>query len=72
MTQIVRGPLSPPSDAPAVGEWSEEVARVGGVVVEQVLRGALAAPLEYRSRHASEGSDCLHDFTAGRKTIPHP
>jgi cupin 2 domain-containing protein len=45
------GPLRPASDAPAVGERSEELARLGGVVVEQILSGALAAPVDYDQDH---------------------
>jgi cupin 2 domain-containing protein len=43
--------LRPPSDAPAVGEQTEELARLGGVVVEQILSGALAAPADYDQDH---------------------
>ena len=46
MTGALRGPVRPASDAPAVGERSEELARLGGVVVEQILSGALAAPVD--------------------------
>lgn len=48
---MVRGRLRPPSDAPAVGEQTEELARLGGVVVEQILSGALAAPADYDQDH---------------------
>ena len=51
MTQVVRGRLLPSSDAPSVGERSEEVARLGGVVVEQILSGALPAPFVYDQDH---------------------
>jgi cupin 2 domain-containing protein len=51
MTQVVRGRLLPSSDAPSVGERSEEVARLGGVVVEQILSGTLKAPLDYDQDH---------------------
>ena len=43
--------LRPPSDAPAAGEQSEELAQLGGVVVEQILSGALGAPVDYDQDH---------------------
>jgi cupin 2 domain-containing protein len=51
MTEIIRGRLLPPADAPSVGERSEEIARLGGVVIEQILSGALPAPLSYDQDH---------------------
>jgi cupin 2 domain-containing protein len=51
VTGALRGPVRPASDAPAVGERSEELARLGGVVVEQILSGALAAPVDYDQDH---------------------
>jgi cupin 2 domain-containing protein len=54
VTAVVRGRLRPPSDAPSVGERNEEVARLGGaggVVVEQILSGALDAPVAYDQDH---------------------
>jgi cupin 2 domain-containing protein len=51
MTRVVSGRLLPSSDAPAVGERSEEIAKLGGVVVEQILSGAIAAPVDYDQDH---------------------
>jgi cupin 2 domain-containing protein len=34
-----------------VGEWSEEVAQLGDVVVEQIVSGALGAPIDYDQDH---------------------
>ncbi len=51
MTDVVRGRLLPPTDAPSVGEHSVEIARLGGAVVEQILSGALPAPLVYDQDH---------------------
>jgi cupin 2 domain-containing protein len=34
-----------------VGEWSEEVAQLGDVVVEQIVSGALDAPADYDQDH---------------------
>ncbi|MEA2704803.1 MAG: hypothetical protein QOD63_2748, partial [Actinomycetota bacterium] len=44
---VVRGRLLPPSATPATGERIEEVLRVGNVMVEQILSGAVEAPLDY-------------------------
>ena len=51
MTRVVSGRLRPSSDAPAVGEWSEELARLSGLVVEQILSGAIDAPVDYDQDH---------------------
>ncbi len=51
MSAVARGRLRPPSDAPAVGEWSEEVAQLGQAVVEQIVSGALGAPVDYDQDH---------------------
>jgi cupin 2 domain-containing protein len=51
MTPVVSGRLRPSSDAPAVGERSEELARLGGVVVEHIVSGAVAAPVDYDQDH---------------------
>ena len=51
MTRAPRGSLRPSSDAPAVGERSGELARLGGVVIEQILSGALGAPMDYDQDH---------------------
>ncbi|HVM64604.1 MAG TPA: cupin domain-containing protein [Acidimicrobiales bacterium] len=47
MSEFHRGTLLGPADAPARGERSQPVARLGGVVVEHVVSGALAAPADY-------------------------
>ena len=47
MTRVVRGRLLPPTDAPPFGECTEEIVRLGDVVVEHILSGALPAPLRY-------------------------
>ena len=51
MTEIARGALLQPIDAPSHGERTEVVARVGDVVVEQVLSGVLGAPVDYDQDH---------------------
>jgi cupin 2 domain-containing protein len=51
VNRVVSGRLRPPSDAPAVGERSEQIAQLGGVVVEQILSGAMAAPVDYDQDH---------------------
>ena len=51
MNDIVRGHLLPPGDAPPTGERSEDIARVGTAVVEQILSGALTAPVNYEQPH---------------------
>ena len=48
---VVRGRLNAAVDAPAVGERAEEIARLGGVVVEQILSGTLAAPVDFDQDH---------------------
>ena len=40
-----------PGTAPLQGESVEVVAEVSGVVVEQILSGEIAAPVEYRQDH---------------------
>ena len=47
----VRGRLSASSDAPDVGERTEDIVRVGDVAVEQILSGKLSAPLDYTQDH---------------------
>jgi cupin 2 domain-containing protein len=59
MSRFVRGTLLGPADAPARGERSQPVARLGGVVLEQVLSGALAAPADYDQAH-DEWAVVLH------------
>ena len=49
MGEPVRGSLRAPSAAPARGEDTHTIARVGDVVVEQILSGALDAPVDYRA-----------------------
>ena len=51
MTPAVTGRLRPPADAPEAGEWSEEIAHLGGVVVEHILSGVLASPVDYDQDH---------------------
>jgi cupin 2 domain-containing protein len=51
MTGVVRGRLRPPTDAPPLGEYTEEIVRLGGVVVEHILSGALPEPLAYDQDH---------------------
>ena len=51
MTRSVAGRLRSPTEAPGVGETSEEVARIGGVIIEQILSGELRSPLEYDQDH---------------------
>lgn len=52
MSAVVRGRLRPSSDAPAEGELSEQVGRIGGVTVAQILSGALATPVQYDQDYA--------------------
>jgi cupin 2 domain-containing protein len=51
MTRVVRGRLLPPAEAPSVGEKYEEIARMSGAVVQQILSGALPSPLDYDQDH---------------------
>jgi cupin 2 domain-containing protein len=51
MTRVVRGRLLPPTDAPPLGEHTEEIVRLGDVVVEHILSGALPEPLAYDQDH---------------------
>jgi cupin 2 domain-containing protein len=44
---IVRGTLRARSESPDIGETTDEIASVGGVVVEQILSGQLDAPIDY-------------------------
>ena len=48
---MTRGRLRPPLDAPAVGECSEVVVQLGGVVVEHILSGILDASAAYDQDH---------------------
>jgi cupin 2 domain-containing protein len=51
MSEVVRGRLRPSSQAPESGESSEEPARLGSVVIEHILSGALASPVDYNQSH---------------------
>ena len=51
MDEIRRGRLRDPDTAPLRGESVEVVAEVSGVVVEQILSGEIAAPVDYRQDH---------------------
>lgn len=48
---VVRGRLLDPSATPTTGERIEDVLRVGNVVVEQILSGAVEGPLDYLQTH---------------------
>jgi cupin 2 domain-containing protein len=53
MSDALRGKLRPSRQAPEVGEHREELARLGhgGVVIEQILSGALPSPVDYDQSH---------------------
>jgi cupin 2 domain-containing protein len=53
MSDALRGKLRPASQAPELGETSEELARLGrgDVVIEQILSGALPSPVDYDQSH---------------------
>src|SRR6202521_2781775 len=51
MTAVVRGRLRSPKDAPAIGERTREIARLGGVVVDHILSGTLPPPLDNNQAH---------------------
>lgn len=51
MTPLVRGRLPSGVEAPELGERSEEIARFGGTVVEHIVSGHLAAPVDYDQAH---------------------
>ena len=51
MKSSIGGRLRSPDEAPVAGERAEEVARIGGVIIEQILSGALKAPVEYDQDH---------------------
>ena len=42
-----RGRLSAATDAPLQGEVAAEIARIGNVVIEQILSGRLDGPVDY-------------------------
>jgi cupin 2 domain-containing protein len=47
MTEARRGRLLQATDTPALGEYSVEVAQISGVLIEQILSGALPAPVAF-------------------------
>ena len=51
MNGAPHGRLRSPTSAPALGEHSAEIGRIGGVVIEQILSGRLAAPKRYDQAH---------------------
>lgn len=51
MTPLNRGRLSSAAEAPEIGERTEELAQLGGVVVEYTLSGELSAPVTYDQAH---------------------
>jgi cupin 2 domain-containing protein len=51
MTGLLRGRLSARTDAPALGERTNELARVHNVVVEQILSGVLSSPIDFDQNH---------------------
>jgi cupin 2 domain-containing protein len=53
MTEVRRGRLRPPSDAPAAGETNDVLARTadGRTVVEQILTGRVDTPVDYLQTH---------------------
>ena len=48
---LPRGRLGTAADAPAHGERTDELARIGNVVVEQILSGRLDGPADYAQEH---------------------
>lgn len=52
MSPLTRGRLAQASAGPATGERVEEIVRVGGVVVNQILSGRLDAAADYLQDHA--------------------
>jgi cupin 2 domain-containing protein len=51
MTDVAHGRLLSPSAAPEHGERTEGVASVAGAVIEQIVSGALAGPVDYDQDH---------------------
>jgi cupin 2 domain-containing protein len=51
MRTVRHGHLADPSQAPAGGEHADELIQLHGVVIEQILSGALAAPIEDDADH---------------------
>ncbi len=52
MSRVGRGRLAHPSAAPAAGELTKEVVRIGEVVVEQILSGRLEGAIDDRQDQA--------------------
>jgi len=48
---MIRGRLFPGSSAPVRGEHVEGLARVGNVVIEQILDGVVDEPVDYDQDH---------------------
>jgi cupin 2 domain-containing protein len=42
-----RGRLSDPAGAPVSGEIADHVARIGGVIIEEIRSGAMDSPIDY-------------------------
>lgn len=51
MTPLVRGRLPSAVEPPELGERSEEIARIDGTVIEHIVSGNLAAPVDYDQAH---------------------
>lgn len=51
MTGVARGRLRSPADAPPTGELTQAIGRIGGVAIEHILSGRLAAPVAYDQAH---------------------
>jgi cupin 2 domain-containing protein len=51
MNEALRGRLRSSSQAPEVGEDSQELAQLGNVLIEQTLAGALPSPVDYNQSH---------------------
>jgi cupin 2 domain-containing protein len=51
MTPLLRGRLPSDVEAPELGERSEEIARIDGTVIEHIVSGNLAAPVDYDQAH---------------------
>lgn len=50
-SKAVVGRLADGADAPVRGEWTGDVARLGDVVVSQILSGTLDRPVDYCQDH---------------------
>jgi cupin 2 domain-containing protein len=51
VSAVAHGRLRMPGEAPAEGELGEQILRVGGVTVEQILSGTLGTPMEFDQDH---------------------